>query len=107
VRLVERVRDHAARHSQAGAGHRLAEALAVLGAVDRLVVGADQLNRVALERSVLLQGLGEVQRGLPAQRRQQRVRALGGDHPLDELGRERLDVGGVGELRVGHDRRRV
>ena len=26
---------------------------------------------------------------------------------VDELGRDRLDVGGVGELRVGHDRRRV
>ena len=34
-------------------------------------------------------------------------RALLGDHLLDELRGDRLDVGRVGELRVGHDRRRV
>ena len=30
-----------------------------------------------------------------------------GDDLLDELRRQRLDVGGVGDLGVGHDRRRV
>jgi len=48
----------------------------------------------------------------PAEGRQQRVdpvpgRQLRSDDPLDELGRQRLDVGGIGELRVGHDRGRV
>ena len=38
---------------------------------------------------------------------QQRVGALLGDDLLDELRGDRLDVGGVGELRVGHDRGRV
>src|ERR671929_110648 len=33
--------------------------------------------------------------------------ALLGDDLLDELGGQRLDVRGVGDLRVGHDRRRV
>ena len=48
-----------------------------------------------------------VERGLAAQGREQRVGALLGDHLLDELGGDRLDVGRVGELGVGHDRGRV
>ena len=55
----------------------------------------------------LVQGDGRVQRGLPAQGGQQRVGALAGDHLLQHVRGDRLDVGGVGELRVGHDRRRV
>ena len=61
----------------------------------------------SLQHAVLVQRDRGVQRGLPAQGRQQRVRALLGDDLLDELRGDRLDVGGVGELRVGHDRRRV
>ena len=95
------------RNPQAGALHRVAEGLAVLGAVDRVVVGADQLDAVALERAVVVKGLREVERGLAAQRRQQRVGQLALDDAGDGLGRERLDVGAVGELGVGHDRRRV
>src|SRR5690606_7116375 len=38
---------------------------------------------------------------------QQRVRPLPRDDLLDDLGGDRLDVGGVGELGVGHDRGRV
>jgi hypothetical protein len=42
----------AARHAQPRLDHRLAEQLAVLGAADRLVAGADQLDAEALERAV-------------------------------------------------------
>ena len=62
---------------------------------------------VLLEHARLVQRDGEVERGLAAEGRQQGVRSFRRDHPLDELGRERLDVGRVGELGVGHDRRRV
>ena len=87
--------------------HRGVEQLAVLGAADRVVGRADQLDAEALERAVLVQRLGEVERGLAAQRRQQRVRPLALDHLGDRAGQQRLDVGGGRELRVGHDRRRV
>ena len=99
--------DRALGHAQAGLGHRLAEQLAVLGAGDRLVVGADQLDAEALQRAVVVQRLGQVQRGLAAERAEQRVGALALDHLRDRAGQQRLDVGRVGELRVGHDRRRV
>ena len=49
----------------------------------------------------------EVERRLAADRRQDRVGPLALDDRLEELRRERLDVGAVGQLRVGHDRRRV
>ena len=49
--------DLAAGHPQPGLGHRLAEQLAVLGAGDRAVVGADQLDPEALQRAVVLQRL--------------------------------------------------
>ena len=83
------------------------EQLPVLAAVDRVDVGADQLDAVLLQHAVLVQPDRDVERGLPAEGGQQRVGALLGDDLLDELRRQRLDVGGVGDLGVGHDRRRV
>jgi hypothetical protein len=106
-RLLDGVGDRAARHPQAGLLHRLGEELAVLRAADRVVVRADELDAVLLQRAVLVQRAREVQRGLAAERRQQRVGALLRDDLGDGPGQERLDVGRVGELRVGHDRRRV
>ena len=61
---------------------------------------------------------GGVERRLAAERRQQNQFALArpsalhfllfaDDDFLDALGRDRLDVGAVGELRVGHDRGRI
>jgi len=49
----------------------------------------------------------EVERGLAAEGRQQGGGAFKGDDFLHELNRQRLDIGGVGELRIGHDRGRV
>ena len=48
-----------------------------------------------------------VERGLSAHGGQQRIGALGRDDLGDDVGRDGLDVGGVGQLRVGHDRRRI
>ena len=81
--------------------------VAVLGAADHVDVGADQLDAELLEHARLGQLDREVERRLPAERRQQRVGALTPDHVGDALEVERLDVGAVGEAGVGHDRRRV
>ena len=101
------VRDRAPRHPQAGGGHRLPEPLAVLGAVDRLVVGADQLDPVLMQRPVLVQRFGQIQGGLAAQRRQHGVGLLARDHLGDRPGQERLDVCPGRDVGVGHDRRGV
>ena len=92
---------------QADLGHCQLESLAVLGRADRFDVGPDHLDPVRFEHAFLVQRDREVEARLTADRRQQRV----GPFLLDDAGErrdiERLDVRGVGELGVGHDRRRV
>ncbi len=107
LRLADRVDDQRERHAQPRLLHRRPEGLPVLGTMDRLVVGTDQLDPVLVERAVVVQRLGEVERGLSAERRQQRVRLLLRDDLGDDLGPQGLDVGRVGVFGVGHDRRRV
>ena len=91
--LAEGLDGHRPRDPQPGLVHRLAELLAVLGAADRVVVGADQLDAEALQRAVLVQRHRQVERGLPAEGRQQRVGALLLDDLRDRPGQQRLDVG--------------
>ena len=50
---------------------------------------------------------GQVEAGLAAERRQQAVRPLALDDARDDVDVERLDVDDVGDVLVGHDRRRV
>ncbi len=107
VGLLCRRRDRRARHLQPRLLHRDAKLVAVLGAADRLVVGADELDAELGERAVLVQLLGEVQRRLAAERGQQGVGPLALDDLPHRAGEQRLDVRRVGELGVGHDRRRV
>ena len=71
------------------------------------LVGADQLDPELLQGAVLVQRHRHVERGLAAERRQQRVGALLLDDLRHRPGQQRLDVGRGGELGVGHDRRRV
>ena len=88
------------------------EELAIFGLVDRICRGADHLDVEFGERAQPAQRQRAVQRGLPAHGRQQRE-AAGNDVTFllddlgDDLGRDRLDIGGVRKLRVGHDRRRI
>ena len=56
--------------------HGLIEALPVLGLVDGILGGADQLHAELGQHALAHQVQGAVQRGLPAHGRQQRVRAL-------------------------------
>ncbi len=106
-RLVEGARRPRRRDRQADLDHRLLEPLAVLCRRDRLGVRTDELDPAVADDAPLGERHREVQRGLAAERRQHRVGPLALDDLRQHLGRERLDVGAVGELRVGHDRRRV
>ena len=88
--------------------HRLAEELAVLGARgSRRAARRSARSRARRARPSSASSRGEVERGLAAERRQQRVRALARENVGDALEVERLEVRAVGEARVGHDRRRV
>src|SRR5215471_14515304 len=99
--------DRAARHLAADARDDLLKRLAVLPRPDRADVGTDQLDPVPGQGACLVQRNGGIERGLPAERGKKRVGSLGRDHLLKHLERDRLDVGGVGELGVGHDRRGI
>ena len=96
-----------ARDLQADLGHGLVKELAILTALDGGKVTADHLDAVLVECAVLCQLDGGIQTGLAAQRGQQRIRALLLDHALDKFGGDGLDIGTVGQARVGHDGRRV
>ena len=72
-----------------------------------LKIGADQLNATTLERAVFGQGDRKVQSGLPPHGGQQRIRTFPFDHPGDHLRSQRLDVGPIRHLRIGHDRCRI
>ncbi len=100
-------RDRARRHPQPHLRHRLGEQLAVFGAADRLVGGADQLDAELLEDAGRVQVARQVERGLAAQRRQERVGPLAPQHRRRPLDVERFEVGAVGPAAVGHDRGRV
>ncbi|MCY1280808.1 hypothetical protein D9M70_296020 [compost metagenome] len=101
------VGDAGARALQADGAHGLVEARAVLCLVDGVGVGADHFHAELLQHAVVLEVQGAVQRGLATHGRQQRVRALLLDDLGDGLPLDRLDVGGVGHGRVGHDGGRV
>ncbi len=110
--LVHRVADTGARGLAADLRDDVLELLPVLAALDGVEVGADQLHVVLLEDALLVQRHRGVQGRLAAEGREDgvdRVAFLGleGDDLLDELGGDRLDVRGVRELGVGHDRGRV
>jgi hypothetical protein len=107
ARLLHIVHDLAAWRFQADLVHRVAEKLAVLGLGDNVRLRADHLHAQPLQRAVFMQRHGSVQRRLPAHGGQQHVRTLGGNHLLQELRRDRLDIDRVGGIRVGHDGRRV
>ena len=96
----------AAAHAQADLLHGRLELVALLRLGDHLGRGADHLAVELLEHAVPGEVHGQVQAGLPAQRRQQGV----GPFLFDDLGHdfpgERLDVGAVGRRGIGHDRGR-
>ena len=103
IGLFHAVGDTRTRALQADVLHCLVEARAVFGLVDGVGVGTDHLYAELFQNAVALQVQGAVQCSLATHGRQHGVWALF----LDDLGHrlplDRLDVGGVGHGRVGHD----
>ena len=86
--------------------HGVAEQLAILGRVDGLPGRADQFDVEFCEHALAHQVESAIQGRLSAHRRQQGIRFLALDDARDGFPGNRLDVDGVSEFRVGHDRRR-
>ena len=68
---------------------------------------ADQLDAERVEHAAVAELHGDVEGGLAPHGRENRVGALALDDLRDDLGSEGLDVGPVGQIRVGHDGGRV
>ena len=69
--------------------------------------GADHLDVVLVEHAFAREIECAVERGLAAHGRQQRIRAFDGDDLGHHGPGDGLDVGHVGHVRIGHDRRRI
>ncbi len=111
-RLDQRLDLMRARRLQADLVHRLAEQFSILGLVDGIGGGADHGDVELFQGAHLAQRQRGVERGLPAHGRQQRKAAGDGvafllDDLGDDLRRDRLDIGGVGQVRIGHDGGRI
>ena len=107
-RLFEVVSYAADGHGKADLDHRLLELVAIFGSGDGLGVGADHLRCAGhTDDAAFEQGHGRVETGLSTERRQDRIGPLALDDLGDDLRRDRLDVGGISEVGVGHDRRRI
>ena len=79
----------------------------VLGLPNGLCAGTDQNTTIPLENSCLMKAPGLRSTSLPTQGWQYGIWLLDSEDLLDNLDSNRLDIGAVSHLRVGHDRRRI
>ncbi len=83
------------------------EELAVLARLDGVDVAADDLDAVLVEHTCVRERHGAVEAGLAAHVGKKRVGTLLLDDLGHGVGRDRLDIGAVGGLGIGHDGGRV
>ncbi len=105
--LLHRVADDGAGARSTDGLHDRSELLTVLAALDGIDVRTDQFHPIPFENTGRVQGDGGIQCGLTTEGCQQGIGPFFRNDALHVFGRDGLDVGGVGELRVRHDRRGV
>ena len=102
--LFHRVGDARAGAFQTNILHGLVKAVPVLCLVDCINTGADQFDVILFQDAVGGQFQGRVKRSLTTHGRQDRVGTLFFNDLFQGLPIDRLDVGGIGHGRIGHDR---
>ena len=78
--------------------------IAILGFVDGLVAGSNQLHTVFVQDAVFRKSDGRVQRRLSAHGREQGIGVFLLNDLLYDVQGDRLDIGAIGQFRIGHDR---
>ncbi len=106
-RFFHGVRDTGTRGVEADFLHRHVETAAVFGFINGVGGSANHSHAELFEHALPLQLQRTVQRGLAAHGRQHRIRTLFFNDFAHHFPMNRLDVGGIGHFRVGHDGRRV
>ena len=76
----------------------------ILTALDGLGIGANEPGAMTLKGSVFDKRHSCVQSGLATEGRQDGIRLFAFEDFFDDLGSDRLDIGPLSELGVGHDR---
>ena len=107
VCIGQRTRNPRPRKIETNAQHRFLEQLSIFAFRDCLRVCSDQLHAVPRERPIPIEFHRDVERGLPAHGWKKRVGFFALDDRFDYFRRDRLDVGAIGKLWIGHDRGRV
>ena len=105
--LIHVVRDFGCRAVKPDGVHGRAEFIAIFGFMDYIAVGANHFDAVFFEHAHLVKTERGVERSLATKRWQNRIRPFFFNHSRHEFGRNRLDISRIGQLRVGHDGRRI
>ena len=92
---------------EADLDHGLFETKAVFAFVDGVGIGADHFDAVLIQSAGVEEIHGDVKRSLATEGREKGIRLLLDDDFFDDLGRDGLDVGPLGKLRIGHDGGRI
>ncbi len=106
-RFFHSVRDTGTRGVETNFLHRDIEATTVFGFINGVGGGANHGDAELFEHALPLQLQRTVQRGLAAHGRQHCIRTLFFNDFAHHFPVNRLDVGGIGHFRVGHDGGRV
>ena len=100
--------DHRALgHRLADAGHEVAEPATVLGRADGSQRSAEHRHAVAIQHAGVVERHRQVEPGLPAERRQERIGPMLLDDARQVRQRQRADEDRAADVGIGHDRRRV
>ena len=83
------------------------EALAVFGESNRLDGRAEHLDVITRQYAGFVEFDGEIQTGLTAQRGKERIGPFAGDDLFNRSNRQRLQIDGIRDLGIRHDRRRI
>ena len=106
-RAVDRIHNDALCDVCTAVENQVLEYLAVFTTLNRLEFRSNQFDVVRRQDSLLVKCHCGVQRGLATERRQNRIRFFLGDNRFDCRCRDRLDVGRIREIGIGHDGRRI
>ena len=101
------MRDFAFRAFNADFGHCIAEFLPVFGFINHFRLRTDQFAAVFFQNARFREFERGIERRLSAHGGQQSIGAFLGDDFLNDLNRDRFDIGGIRQPRIGHDRGRV
>ena len=106
-RLLHGVHVRGTSRLDADGVHDPLESATILGGFYGVDAGSDQLHVVVVERAGTGQRHRHVQSGLAPDGREERIRTFLADDGRHHLGGDGLDIGGLGELGIGHDGRRI